>query len=69
MKKLVLGALLMMSIIDVASAKATYECWMYKGGHPQWYVNVRADNNSEAQSLAAIKFEKIGRSGDYIKCH
>ena len=42
---------------------------MYKGGHPQWYINVYADNKSEATSKAYDKFKNLGRSGDYVKCH
>ncbi len=68
MKKVMIAAMALGMMVSAASA-STYECWMYKGGHPMWYVNVSASSNSEAQSKAAEKFEKIGRSGDYIKCH
>ena len=70
MKKMMIMTVMALGLLtSVANAKASYECWMYKNGHPMWFVNVRADNNSEAQRLAAVKFDKIGRSGDYIKCH
>lgn len=68
MKKVLIAAMALGMMASVANA-STYECWMYKGGKPMWYVNVSASSNSDAQSKAATKFKNIGRSGDYIKCH
>ena len=68
MKKVLLAVMALGMMASIANA-STYECWMYKGGHPQWYVNVSASSKAEAQSKAAVKFENIGRKGDYIKCH
>jgi hypothetical protein len=67
MRKLVI-ATMALGIMASSVSASTYECWMYKYGKPQWYVNVSASSKSEAQSKAAYKFDKIGRSGDYIKC-
>ena len=61
-------ALGMMSSATNAS-NYNYECWMYKSGKPMWYVKAYASNKSDAEQIAAKKFKKIGRSGDYIKCH
>jgi len=69
MNKLLLVAFLAGIFTSSASASVSYECWMYKGGHPMWYINVSADNKSDATSKAYVRFKKIGRSGDYVKCH
>ena len=68
MKKAIV-AVMALGMLASATNASTYECWMYKGGKPMWYVNVSASSNSDAQSKAAVKFKKIGRSGDYVKCH
>ena len=69
MNKLLLVALVTGIFASSANASLKYECWMYKGGHPQWYINVYADSKSEATSKAYDKFRDLGRSGDYVKCH
>jgi len=68
MKKVIVAAMALGMMVSAANA-STYECWMYKGGHQMWYINVTASSNSKAQSKAAVRFKKLGRSGDYIKCH
>jgi hypothetical protein len=69
MKKLLLSIAVLGTMATVANASMSYECWMYKDGKPMWYINVSADNKSEATSKAYPRFKDLGRSGDYVKCH
>ena len=68
MKKVIVAVMALGMMASAANASMSYECWMYKSGKPMWYVNVSANNKSEAQDKAAVKFRNIGRKGDYIKC-
>lgn len=65
-----LGAVATSLLTDVrpAAAGMSYECWTYKGGHPDKMVHVVADNNADAVTKAIAKFDSIGISGLPVKC-
>ncbi len=46
----------------------SYECWAYVNGKPHKMVHVTANSKSEAEQLAAQKFQYLGVNYDYINC-
>lgn len=46
----------------------SYECWAYKNGKPDKMVHVTAENKSEAEMLAWVKFRELGIQPDSVKC-
>ena len=68
MSKLGLGLVAIFILTVGANASLRYECWVYKNGKPMWMTHVTADNKSQAESKAVVKFRDLGRKGDYIKC-
>ena len=68
MKKVLIAIMAVGILSSTLSAGMKYECWVYKDGHPWKMTYVVADNKSEAESKAVVKFKELGRNGDYIKC-
>lgn len=68
MKKVLIAAMALGMWVSSANASMSYECWVYKNGKPMWMMHVSADNKSQAESKAVVKFRDLGRKGDYIKC-
>ncbi len=68
MKKVLVAVMALGMLASVANAGMKYECWTYKGGKPWKMTYVVADNKSQAESKAVVKFRDLGRNGDYIKC-
>jgi len=69
MKKIVLGALIVMGMFSVANTSLKYECNRYVGGEYKGYTYVYANNKTEAEQKAYKKFkEELGKKVDYVKC-
>jgi len=69
MKRLVLSLVAFATMTSGANASLKYECSRYIGGSYQGYTTVVANNKSEAEKKAYIKFkEKLKKRVDYVKC-
>lgn len=69
MRKVLLNVLLLGTMVSIASASISYECWAYKNGSPWKMVHVDANSKSDAQSKAADKFKNIiGITPESVKC-
>lgn len=68
MKKLLLGSLLLVGLMSVASAVTKYECSRYVNGKYEGKTNVRADSKAEAEQKAWQKYQELGKKVHDIKC-
>jgi len=69
MKRLVLSLVAIATISSVANASLKYECSRYVGGEYQGWTTVVANNKSEAEQKAYVKFkEQLEKRVDYVKC-
>lgn len=68
MKKLITVAVLSGFFTLAANASMSYECWAYQSGSPYKMVHVSADNKSQAESKAQVKFNDLGVRYDYVSC-
>ncbi|WP_457743951.1 hypothetical protein [Sulfurimonas sp.] len=69
MKRLVLSLVALATISSVANASLKYECSRYVNSSYQGYTTVVANNKSEAEQKAYVKFkEQLGKRVDYVKC-
>jgi hypothetical protein len=69
MKKLVLSLVAIATMLSVANASLKYECSRYVNGSYQGYTTVVANNKSEAEQKAYVKFkEQLEKRVDYVKC-
>ena len=73
MKKLLLGSVLLVLVMGVASAKS-YQCKRYEKGEYAGFVKVSADSEREAVNKALEKYRKMNKGlftnirVDGIKC-
>ncbi|HFU76158.1 MAG TPA: hypothetical protein ENK66_07925 [Arcobacter sp.] len=69
MKKLLLGLVLFVGLMSVASAKH-YKCYRYVNGSPTGgHVKVEAYTKSEAVNKALAKYENLGKKVHSVNCH
>ena len=69
MKRLLLSLVALATMSSVASASLKYECSRYVNENYQGWTIVIANNKSEAEQKAYVKFkEQLGKRVDYVKC-
>jgi len=68
MKKLLLGSLLLVGLMSVASAVTKYECSRYVNGKYEGKTNVRADSKAEAEQKAWQKYQELGKKVHDVQC-
>ena len=69
MKRLILSLVAVATMSSVANASLKYECSRYVNGSYQGWTTVVANNKSEAEQKAYVKFkEQLGKRVDYVKC-